>query len=181
MTISNRIIPGLILTVTLLVSLPVAYACAEHGTQAATLEPAAGEEAQPENHASGDGHDHSDTSTQSSSTPADADHHEAITLKRVEPKLICMMNNKFMVSEQIAVEVDGKTYYGCCPMCKERLKNEAAARQAIDPISGNTVDKAAAVIGAAPNGAVYYFENEENLQEFSSDPPRYIQPTDVEP
>lgn len=112
---------------------------------------------------------------------ADADHHESLEFKRVEPKLVCMMNNKFMGTEQISVEVDGKIYYGCCPMCKERLKNEASARQAIDPISGNTVDKAAAIIGAAPDEAVYYFENETNFEKFSNDPARYIQPATVEP
>lgn len=183
MTVLNRIVLGLTLTIALFVSLPVAHACAEHGAQAATLEPAAGEEAQPESHTDGDGHNHSDVSTPSSSVSADADadHHESITLKQVEPKQVCMMNNRFMGSEQIAVEVEGKTYYGCCPMCKEKLRNDAAARQAIDPISGNTVDKATAVIGAAPDGAVYYFENEENLQKFSSDPSLYIKPTDVEP
>ena len=63
-------------------------------------------------------------------------------------------------------EVDGKEYYGCCMGCKAKLKNDPNIRFAIDPVSGNSVDKAIAVIGAAPNSDVYYFENLENLQRF---------------
>lgn len=157
------------------------YACDEHKAQntAANLEPAAGEE-----HGTGDGHDHNAQSSAPEAVPVnntDDDHHESLGLKQVEPKQVCMMNNKFMGTEQISVEVEGKTYYGCCAMCKEKLRNDPTARTALDPISGNAVDKAAAVIGAAPDNAVYYFENEENLQKFSSDPSRYLNPVTVEP
>ena len=48
-------------------------------------------------------------------------------------------------------------------MCKERLATDAEARQAMDPVSGRMVDKAAAVIGVLPTGAVVYFESEANL------------------
>ena len=61
------------------------------------------------------------------------------------------------------IEVGGKTYFGCCPMCKERLSTDAEARQAMDPVSGRMVDKAVAVIGVLPTGAVVYFESEANL------------------
>jgi YHS domain-containing protein len=84
-------------------------------------------------------------------------------LTRVEPDLVCMINNQFMGVPQIAVEVEGTTYYGCCEMCKTRLVNEPESRTAIDPISGAKVDKAHAVIGKTDTGAVVYFENEKNL------------------
>lgn len=90
-------------------------------------------------------------------------------LKRVEAKYVCMMNNAVFEKEQMAIEVDGKTYYGCCAMCKERLEKDASARQAADPLSGNAVDKATAIIGEH-NGEVYYFENEENFKKFSKGP-----------
>ena len=48
-------------------------------------------------------------------------------------------------------------------MCKERLEKDANLRNAIDPVSGNEVDKAKAVIGANAEGKVHYFESEENL------------------
>jgi YHS domain-containing protein len=87
-------------------------------------------------------------------------------LKKVETKYVCMINNQVFDKEQIAVEVDGKTYYGCCAMCKERLAKDAESRKAVDPVSMKEVDKAKAVIGADAEGNVHYFENEENLKAF---------------
>tara|TARA_B100001750_G_C15311884_1_gene497712 strand:+ start:322 stop:837 length:516 start_codon:yes stop_codon:yes gene_type:complete len=89
------------------------------------------------------------------------------TLKKVEAKYVCMINNTLFDKEQIPVEVDGKTYYGCCPMCKAKLEKSVQARTATDPVSGTTVDKATAIIGAQEDGVVHYFENEENLKKYS--------------
>jgi YHS domain-containing protein len=36
----------------------------------------------------------------------------------------------------------------------------------VDPVSGNKVDKAEAVIGADADGRVYYFENAKNLKSY---------------
>ena len=87
-------------------------------------------------------------------------------LTQVEPKKVCMINERFMDKDQIPVLVDGKTYYGCCEMCKERLAKDASKRAAVDPVSGKTVDKARAVIGGNAEGRVYYFENEANLKKY---------------
>jgi YHS domain-containing protein len=90
-------------------------------------------------------------------------------LRKVEDvKQVCMVNNQFMGKDQIPVEVEGRTYYGCCEMCKERLAKDQAVRYSTDPVSGARVDKATAVIGVQPNGSVFYFENEANLQEYAS-------------
>lgn len=89
-------------------------------------------------------------------------------LKKVEPQYVCMINNKLFDKPQIPVTVDGKTYYGCCPMCKDKLEKSAEARTATDHVSGKAVDKAEAVIGAAADGTVHYFENDKNLQKFGS-------------
>jgi len=88
------------------------------------------------------------------------------TLHRVEAQYVCMVNNKMFSVVQIPVEVEGKTYYGCCQMCEARLKQDAAIRKAVDPVSGAEVDKADAVIGAKRDGSVYYFETEENYEAF---------------
>ena len=88
-------------------------------------------------------------------------------LTKVETKKVCMINEQFLNRDQIPVEVDGKTYYGCCAMCKERLEKDASKREAIDPVSGKTVDKALAVIGAAVDGNVVYFENDKNLETYN--------------
>ena len=76
---------------------------------------------------------------------------------------VCMVNNQYMGRPQIPTTVEGKTYYGCCPMCKGRLEKEAAARTAKDPVSGRDVDKAVAVIGKQENGDVLYFESRQTL------------------
>lgn len=91
-----------------------------------------------------------------------------VGLKKVESKFVCMINNQEMDREQIPVEVDGKTYYGCCAMCKERLAKDADSRKAVDPVSGKEVDKAKAVIGADARGDVFYFENEKNLEAYNA-------------
>lgn len=84
-------------------------------------------------------------------------------LTRVETKTVCMINEHAMGKDQIPIEIDGRTYYGCCDMCKKALAADAAKRVAIDPVSGKQVDKATAVIAAQEDGRVFYFENEESL------------------
>jgi len=88
------------------------------------------------------------------------------TLKRVETKKVCMVNNTVFEKDQIPVAVQGKTYYGCCEMCKERLSKDAAARTAVDPVTGKKVDKATAVIAAQADGTVLYFESEKTLEQY---------------
>jgi YHS domain-containing protein len=89
------------------------------------------------------------------------------SLKQVQTAKVCMVNDALFADDQIPVVVQGKTYYGCCHMCKERLENDSAMRKAVDPISGHTVDKAKAVIGADASGQVFYFENRLNFEKFS--------------
>jgi len=83
-------------------------------------------------------------------------------------KRVCMVTNKAFPDDQIAVEVEGKTYYGCCEMCKGRLASDAKLRTATDPVSGKPVDKSEAVIAADTKGKVFYFENDENLAAYNA-------------
>jgi len=87
-------------------------------------------------------------------------------LKVVEAKKVCMVTNKLFEKDQIPIAVEGKTYYGCCEMCKEKLAKDAAARMAVDPVSGKKVDKATAVIAALPDGNILYFESQKTLEEY---------------
>ena len=87
-------------------------------------------------------------------------------LKVVEAKKVCMVTNKLFEKDQIPIAVEGKTYYGCCEMCKEKLAKDAAARVAVDPVSGKKVDKATAVIAALPDGNILYFESQKTLEEY---------------
>jgi YHS domain-containing protein len=86
----------------------------------------------------------------------------------VQSNNVCMVNDRAMAMEQIPVEIDGKTYYGCGPMCKERLVKDEASRFAIDPVSGRKVDKAKAVIGVLPGAVVLYFENQASFQQYNA-------------
>lgn len=85
----------------------------------------------------------------------------------VESRYVCMVNDTLFQKEQIPVEVEGKTYFGCCEMCKARLSQDAGTRTATDPVTGEAVDKATAVIAAQADGDVLYFESEETLRQYS--------------
>jgi YHS domain-containing protein len=89
-------------------------------------------------------------------------------LKKVETKKVCMINNQVFEKDQIPVQVAGKTYYGCCEMCKERLAKDAEARTAVDPVTGKKVDKATAVIAALPDLNVLYFESDATLKRYQA-------------
>lgn len=86
---------------------------------------------------------------------------------RVETKKVCMVNDAVFAKDQIPVEVEGKTYYGCCEMCKARLAQDAAIRSSVDPVTGATVDKATAVPAALADGSVLYFESDETLVRYN--------------
>ncbi|AIL45298.1 MULTISPECIES: hypothetical protein [Elizabethkingia] len=80
---------------------------------------------------------------------------------------VCMVNNAFMGKKQFEVKYEGRMYYGCCEMCKERIPKEASVRSAIDPISKKEVDKATAVIAVTgDNGEVSYFENKTTYSDY---------------
>jgi YHS domain-containing protein len=88
-------------------------------------------------------------------------------LTRVESKTVCMINEHAMGKDQIPVEVEGRTYYGCCEMCKKALTTDATKRVAVDPVTHKQVDKATAVIASQQDGRVFYFETEENLARYN--------------
>lgn len=80
---------------------------------------------------------------------------------------VCMVNNAYMGKKQLEVDFEGKTYYGCCEDCKTKIPQQENARVALDPVSGNEVDKSEAVIAIADSyDNVLYFENEENYKTY---------------
>jgi YHS domain-containing protein len=88
------------------------------------------------------------------------------SLVQVQNKYVCMINNQRFNKEQIPVQVEGQTYYGCCDMCKAKLQGDVESRFAVDPVSGKKVDKAKAIIGADADGVVYYFESLANMKKY---------------
>jgi YHS domain-containing protein len=107
-------------------------------------------------------------STGAMATPAEpVVRRDAAAVSRVpDANLVCMVNDRYMGVEQIPVQVEGRTYYGCCEMCKTRLAQDRDVRQAVDPVSGKTVDKAMAVIGRRADGTVLYFESATTLAKY---------------
>jgi YHS domain-containing protein len=96
------------------------------------------------------------------------DEQEANALTRItDPGLVCMVNNQFMGKPQIPIKVDGRTYYGCCEMCKERLGSDPSSRVSTDPVTGTIVDKASAIIGKTSDGSIVYFENEQTFAAYA--------------
>lgn len=91
-----------------------------------------------------------------------------IKTKKVDSKLVCMVNNKYMGIDQIPIEVEGKTYYGCCENCVATLNNNASARYGIDPVTKGKVDKATAYIVTLTDGSnnVLYFQSDKTYQAY---------------
>jgi len=109
--------------------------------------------------------DSSSTSQSSSSSQVAAALPAGMT-RVSDPSQVCMVNNQFMGKPQIPIAVEGRTYYGCCAMCKDRLGNDPASRTAQDPVTGETVDKSAAVIIQDSTGKVMYFASEDTLRRY---------------
>ncbi|MEZ4848205.1 MAG: hypothetical protein R3B93_06225 [Bacteroidia bacterium] len=86
----------------------------------------------------------------------------------VPAEKVCMVNDRFMGVTQIPVLADGTTYYGCCENCVKKLQgNIGGVRYAKDPVSGEKVDKAHAVIlQNKEDGYVHYFSSQATAQKF---------------
>ena len=82
----------------------------------------------------------------------------------IDPASVCMATNVYMGANQMAHAHGGDTYYACSNHCIKRLTENSEDRYAIDPVSNNRVNKAAAIICAHPDrsGTIYYFESKEN-------------------
>jgi YHS domain-containing protein len=88
-------------------------------------------------------------------------------LTRVEdPSTVCMVNDQYMGKAQIPTAVAGKTYFGCCAMCKEKLEKNESARMSVDPTTGKPVDKALAIIARDESGKVFYFQDEASMKRY---------------
>ena len=75
---------------------------------------------------------------------------------------VCMMQDTVMSVPAIPLARDGKTYYGCCEMCKAKIAAEPTRYTlARDPVSGAVVDKATAAL-LSVDGRVLYFESEDS-------------------
>lgn len=82
---------------------------------------------------------------------------------------VCMLSNRYLGERaDVPIDVEGKTYRGCCANCAARLGSQPEARTASDPVTGKRVDKATAVLARDANNRVYYFENEATLESYAA-------------
>lgn len=80
---------------------------------------------------------------------------------------VCMVQDSVMAVPAIPLERDGKTYYGCCQMCKGKIAAEPKRYTlARDPVTGATVDKATAEL-LSVDGRVLYFESDASRTRFA--------------
>lgn len=91
-----------------------------------------------------------------------------VKAKLVDPSIVCMVNDAVMGKTQIPVKHEGKTYYGCCEGCVEKIKTMRSVRYAADPVTGREVDKAKAVILEGPSGEALYFESLDTAGKYST-------------
>ena len=89
--------------------------------------------------------------------------------------LVCMIDDNLQKNPGLEYAYQGKTYYLCCAGCRNRFASDPARfSRAVDPVSGESVDKAEALIyGYA--GRALFFSNEAHLKAFAADPGQFLQ------
>jgi YHS domain-containing protein len=87
-------------------------------------------------------------------------------LKLIDPSHTCMGSNQAQTEAQDFAEVEGKRYYGCSKMCIVNLKENQSFRYGIDPVSGEEVDKASALVASRPGGDLLYFASEKTFRAY---------------
>lgn len=95
---------------------------------------------------------------------------------RVEDRAyVCMMQDNVQRQPGIEHMYQGKRYYLCCQGCVKGFEADPERyRYAIDPVSGDRVDKAEAWVYAY-NGHAYFFSSEERREAFARGPELYVE------
>lgn len=89
---------------------------------------------------------------------------------QIPTEFVCMMTDQYREMRQMLVLFEGRAYFGCCEMCRERIPKDASMRTAIDPFTSKPVDKATAyIVLTGNNDKVLYFASEENYRQFVKD------------
>jgi YHS domain-containing protein len=87
---------------------------------------------------------------------------------------ICMLQDTVQARSGLIYVHNGKKYYLCCGGCLAAFQRDAAAHShAIDPVSGNMVDKADAP-AYAYHGHAYFFSTATNMTKFAADPEKFL-------
>jgi hypothetical protein len=99
---------------------------------------------------------------------APVQHHDR-TVTRIDAHGgVCMLSNRYLGERpDIPIEVEGKTYHGCCANCAARLGMMEEARVATDPVTGHPVDKARALLAHDEENRLLYFESEATFAQYA--------------
>ena len=98
----------------------------------------------------------------------------AVTGNVDKKEYVCMMQDMVLGKAGIPIQFAGKTYYGCCEMCKEKIKNEPQKyTRATDLVSRKPVDKSESFIYSI-DGTAYYFASDANRKTFAASPQKYL-------
>jgi YHS domain-containing protein len=98
----------------------------------------------------------------------------AVTGNVDKKEYVCMMQDMVLGKAGIPIQYAGKTYYGCCEMCKEKIKNEPQKyTRATDLVSRKPVDKSESFIYSV-DGTAYYFGSDANRKTFAANPQKYL-------
>lgn len=89
-------------------------------------------------------------------------------LKLIEDKgWLCMRVDQLMEHPTVEITIDGKRYFAM-PSCSTLLLRKAELRLAVDPLTGEVIDKGEAVAAIGEDEYIYYFSSRENLVEFNA-------------
>lgn len=84
-------------------------------------------------------------------------------------RFVCMLRGDVKSRPTLPIEVNSKTYWACCQNCLGKLqRNENNVLFAIDPLSGESVNKADAIIRRDPqnNKRVFFFKSNETYNQY---------------
>jgi Cu+-exporting ATPase len=95
--------------------------------------------------------------------------------------LVCMIDDNLQKNPGSEYVYQGKTYYLCCAGCLKRFASDPERfSHAMDPVSGQPVDKAQALIYSY-EGRAYFFANEAHLGAFAKEPAQFLQQAQPSP
>ena len=89
------------------------------------------------------------------------------TVSVPERTRVCMMQDTVMAGPAVPLTHNGKSYFGCCEMCKAKIAAEPERYTlARDPVTRAVVDKATAAL-LSVDGRVLYFESESTRARYT--------------
>jgi len=93
----------------------------------------------------------------------------ALYSKEVSQELVCMNDDKLLTHKSLKLNYKGKDYFFCNRDCYEHLVNHYKEDAFIpDPLSGDTICKANALIGLKNRGEpeIVYFQNRKTFNQY---------------